>query len=174
MGLNPPSRNNWYSLATRGLIELSVYLTQTYEYQSGSEGGDDDDDAQPERRAIKKCEACSDLLTIGQRCDDLRCEVRMHHPCAAQYFAHGRGMNCPKCKTPWTGRQQVGEAAAVHLRKRIRRSSTTNRAVDASAHKKRKTSRTRPKTELEEADPAPDSGGDGDGDRQESHHDYSG
>lgn len=132
-----------------------MYLTQTYEHQptSDNEAGAD---APQHRRAIKKCEACSDILTIGQRCDDLHCEVRMHNPCATQFFTLGRSKSCPKCKKPWSGKQKVGEAAAGQLRKKIRIGAPAKRTGDAagpSSSKRRKVAGARARSE--ESTPAP-------------------
>jgi hypothetical protein len=113
-------RNNYYTLAPRGLLELSVYLTQTYGDISSSEEDSDEEEHAPRRR-IKKCEACSELLTIGQRCEKLSCDVRMHEPCAQQFFRVNKDRKCPKCKTKWSGKEVVGEGAAGKLRRRVQK-----------------------------------------------------
>ncbi|KAI5782707.1 DNA repair protein Nse1 [Geopyxis carbonaria] len=109
------SRANYYSLGERALLELSGYLTQTYNYAAGSE--DDEDTADSHGDAVKFCYACKELLTVGERCDKLKCVVRLHEPCAKQFFrtAREREQRCPACKKDWTGNEKVGEAAAPKL-----------------------------------------------------------
>jgi hypothetical protein len=113
-------RNNFYTLAPRGLLELSVYLKETYGDVESSEE-DSDEEEHPPRRRIKKCEACSELLTVGQRCEKLACDVRMHEPCAVQFFRVNKDKKCPKCKTKWSGKELVGEAAAGKLKRRLQK-----------------------------------------------------
>lgn len=108
------SKAEWYSLAPRGLIELSIYITQTY---NDEDDEDDEENPVPKRAKVKTCHACRDLLTVGQRCEKLSCDIRMHNPCAKQFFRDHR-KKCPGCQEPWTGNVPVGEAAAVKLRRR--------------------------------------------------------
>ncbi|KAA8909088.1 DNA repair protein Nse1 [Sphaerosporella brunnea] len=115
------SRNNWYSLAPRGLLELSVYLNQTYTDSDDEEDASDDDEEYHARKRIKKCHACSELLTVGQRCEKLSCDVRMHEPCAVSFFRINKDKKCPRCKTTWTGKESVGEAAAGKLRRHVQK-----------------------------------------------------
>ncbi|KAF8537856.1 RING-like domain-containing protein, partial [Trichophaea hybrida] len=108
------SRGNWYTLAPRGLLELNVYLQQTYNDRSAtpSDEEEDDEDERPAgEKRIKDCFACKELLTMGQRCEKLTCPVRMHEPCATHYFRVHKDKKCPGCQKTWTGKEPVGEAA---------------------------------------------------------------
>lgn len=96
-------------------MELQQYLISMY--------NDQEDDEEDERPALKKCAACSQWLTVGQRCDKMECLVRVHNMCAEKYFTSVRGQKCGQCETPWSGDNKVGEKAAGKLRKKISRRS---------------------------------------------------
>lgn len=84
---------------------------------------DDDADDEDARPALRKCYACKNWITVGQRCDRDACNVRMHNDCANKWMESVRKNECPECKTDWTGNNKVGEKAAGRLRKKIRRRS---------------------------------------------------
>lgn len=109
------SSENWYSLTPRALMELTSYLTQTYntpaddsdnESESGTRSG-----AVVER--IKNCHGCKEIITVGFRCQTKTCGFRLHDLCATQYFRAQRGLKeCPTCGAAWTAKDRVGEKAA--------------------------------------------------------------
>lgn len=109
------SSKNWYSLTPRALMELTSYLTQTYntpaddsdnESESGTRSG-----AVVER--IKNCHGCKEIITVGFRCQTKTCGFRLHDLCATQYFRAQRGLKeCPTCGAAWTAKDLVGEKAA--------------------------------------------------------------
>ena len=96
------SRAGFYSVAPRGLLELRGYLEDTYNDADAEEG---------EWRRVKACAACRDVVTVGLRCANRECNVRLHGFCVEGFF---RGMRVRKCAcgTEWTGRDFVGERAA--------------------------------------------------------------
>ncbi|KAI1813710.1 Nse1 non-SMC component of SMC5-6 complex-domain-containing protein [Poronia punctata] len=96
------SPNGFYYLSPRALLELRSWLIESY----------NDPDAEPsEWQRVKFCEACKDILTMGQRCADRDCLVRLHDSCASVYFRNRQPPACPKCRREWTGRHFVGERA---------------------------------------------------------------
>lgn len=109
------SSENWYSLTPRALMELTSYLTQTYntpaddsdnESESGTRSG-----AVVER--IKNCHGCKEIITVGFRCQTKTCGFRLHDLCATQYFRAQRGLKeCPTCGAAWAAKDPVGEKAA--------------------------------------------------------------
>ncbi|CAN8103047.1 unnamed protein product [Discula destructiva] len=106
--------DEFYSLSARSLIELKTWLMQAY----------NDPDAGPDDwQRIKFCEACKDIVTVGQRCPERDCNVRLHDFCTDAFWRTRRaGQTCPKCKTAWTGENYVGErsvteTAAAHRRR---------------------------------------------------------
>ena len=96
------SRAGFYSVAPRGLLELRGYLEDTYNDVDAEDG---------EWRRVKTCAACRDLVTVGLRCANQDCNVRLHGFCVEGFF---RGMRVRKCAcgAEWTGRDFVGEKAA--------------------------------------------------------------
>jgi hypothetical protein len=97
------SRVGYYSLTPRGLMELRGYLEDTYNEPDAEEG---------EWQRIKKCTACKDIITVGQRCANQECNVRLHDFCSQGFFRAQSERKCSSCKTKWTGRDFVGERAA--------------------------------------------------------------
>lgn len=96
------SRGGYYTLSPRALMELQGYLEETYNEPDAEEG---------EWQRIKKCAACKDIITVGQRCANHECNVRLHDFCTQSFF---RGQQVKKCAcgAEWTGRDYVGERAA--------------------------------------------------------------
>ncbi|KAH7327995.1 putative DNA repair protein Nse1 [Stachybotrys elegans] len=96
------SRAGFYTITPRALLELRPWLTETY----------NDPDAGPnEWQRIKFCEACKDIVTIGLRCSERDCVLRLHDNCQDAFWRTVRGENCPKCSRQWTGQNYVGERA---------------------------------------------------------------
>ncbi|ORX46303.1 hypothetical protein DM01DRAFT_267088 [Hesseltinella vesiculosa] len=73
-----------YILSARTLMELGGYLADEY----------------PEE--INECIVCQHVITAGERCKNLDCQVRMHRHCSEQRFVRNRVvMKCPTCSTAW-------------------------------------------------------------------------
>lgn len=98
------SREGFYSTSPRALLELRPWLVESY---------NDPDAVQDEWQRIKFCEACKDLMTIGLRCAEPDCTLRLHHICQDAFWRARRGKNCPKCSKEWTGKNYVGERAVT-------------------------------------------------------------
>ncbi|XMA14935.1 hypothetical protein WAI453_007726 [Rhynchosporium graminicola] len=100
------SQEGYFSLTPRALMELKSWLVETYNDISP----ENDEEWQP----IKRCIACSEILTIGQRCVELNCNVRLHNICENSFWASRSGVKkCPKCKKPWDGKHYVGQKAVT-------------------------------------------------------------
>lgn len=98
------SKDGWYTLSVRALLELKNWLVATY----NDPDADGDGDAW---QRIKFCQACKEIVTIGQRCKEPDCNVRLHDICHAAFWKTRREQKCPKCETEWDGRHWVGERA---------------------------------------------------------------
>lgn len=98
------SPRNFYSLTSRGLLELRPWLTETF---------NDPDAEADEWQRIKYCEACKDLLTVGLRCADPDCTFRLHDMCQDAFWRTRSAQTCPKCSKQWTGQNYVGERAVT-------------------------------------------------------------
>lgn len=97
------SRDGFYSLTPRSLMELWSWLVATY--------NDQDDEA--EWQHIKFCEACKEIVTYGQRCNEPDCTVRLHDICEDSFWRVRGDRKCPKCSTAWEGNHFVGERAVT-------------------------------------------------------------
>ncbi|KAK4134686.1 hypothetical protein BT67DRAFT_361529, partial [Trichocladium antarcticum] len=97
------SRDGFYSLTPRSLMELWGWLVATY----------NDPDAEGGWQRIKFCEACKEIVTYGQRCNEPDCTVRLHDICEGGFWRTRRDKTCPKCSTPWDGTHYVGERAVT-------------------------------------------------------------
>lgn len=93
------SRDGFYSLSTRALVELWSWLVATY------------NDEEEEWQHIKFCEACKEIVTHGQRCNNVDCTIRLHDVCEGNFWRTRPDRKCPKCQTEWDGSQFVGERA---------------------------------------------------------------
>ena len=122
------SKEGFYSLSPRALLELRPWLTETY----------NDPDASPDDwQRIKTCEACKDLLTVGVRCAGPDCTLRLHDVCQDAFWRARGGEVCPKCSKPWTGDHYVGERAVTmteaylraHRRGGVRRSTLAEEVI---------------------------------------------
>ncbi|KAI1376938.1 Nse1 non-SMC component of SMC5-6 complex-domain-containing protein [Hypoxylon crocopeplum] len=96
------SREGFYSLSPRALMELRQWLVDAY---------NDPDAAAGEWQRIKFCEACREIVTIGQRCAERDCCVRLHDICQEAFWKSRREEKCPRCKREWDGQHFVGERA---------------------------------------------------------------
>jgi hypothetical protein len=94
------SKESFYRLSPRALMELRSWLVDAY-----NEETDDPEDWQ----RIKFCEACKEIVTVGQRCANLDCNVRLHDICETAFWNSRPSKHCPKCETAWTGQNYVGE-----------------------------------------------------------------
>ncbi|KAK4163250.1 Non-structural maintenance of chromosomes element 1 [Cladorrhinum sp. PSN259] len=95
------SREGFFTLSPRSLIELWSWLVATY----------NDPDLEEDWQHIKFCESCKEIVTDGQRCSDVNCTVRLHDICEEGFWRTQSERKCPKCSTPWDGNHFVGERA---------------------------------------------------------------
>ncbi|CAG8951864.1 hypothetical protein HYFRA_00005668 [Hymenoscyphus fraxineus] len=105
------SAQGFYRLSSRALMELRSWLLDAY-----NEETDDPDEWQ----RIKFCEACKDIITVGQRCVRVDCNVRLHDICEAAYWNSRPNKQCPKCNTAWDGEHFVGQRAITSTEEYLR------------------------------------------------------
>ncbi|KAI1269018.1 Nse1 non-SMC component of SMC5-6 complex-domain-containing protein [Xylariaceae sp. FL1019] len=98
------SREGFYYLSPRALMELRSWLIESYNEPDAEEG---------EWQRVKFCQACREVVTIGQRCRERDCLVRLHDGCADAFFRTRRERTCPKCSGQWSGKHFVGERAVT-------------------------------------------------------------
>lgn len=98
------SRDGFYSLSPRSLLELRGMLVDSY---------NDPDAAAEEWQRIKFCEACREVVTVGQRCSNVDCNARLHDTCQEAYWRTQRSRMCPRCSKEWDGKHFVGERAVT-------------------------------------------------------------
>jgi hypothetical protein len=98
------SRDGFYSLTPRGLLELRSWLTETF---------NDPDASSSDWQRIKFCEACKELVTYGMRCSEPACIFRIHDICEEAFWRTRREKKCPKCSRNWVGEHYVGERAVT-------------------------------------------------------------
>ncbi|KAL1617474.1 hypothetical protein SLS54_007766 [Diplodia seriata] len=120
------SAKGFFSLSPRALMELRGWLIETYNEPAG---GDDSDEEGAER--VKMCEACRDIVTVGQRCSNRDCRCRLHDACVRQFFRTLPDKKCPICKAEWTEEDFVGERAA----KPPNRNRTSNATAASSSRR---------------------------------------
>ncbi|RBQ65043.1 hypothetical protein VDGD_01925, partial [Verticillium dahliae] len=96
------SREGFYSLSPRALMELRTWLAESFNDAEAAAG---------DWQRIKFCEACRDIITQGQRCAARDCNMRLHDVCGDAYWRARREKKCPRCATAWTGEHFVGERA---------------------------------------------------------------
>ncbi|KAI9594001.1 Nse1 non-SMC component of SMC5-6 complex-domain-containing protein [Syncephalis fuscata] len=77
------SSNGYYALGIRCLLELQTSLKDEY-------------------MILKECTLCMDIISKGERCDDERCDARLHYHCAQRYFRPDVPHKCLICQKPWT------------------------------------------------------------------------
>lgn len=95
------STKGYYTLSPRALMELKGWLIASY---------NDPDDEEAEWQHIKNCYACKQILTVGERCPQWDCNVRLHSTCAEPFWRQKRDGKCPECDVKWGG-SFVGEKA---------------------------------------------------------------
>lgn len=99
------SREGYYSLTPRSLMELRTWLIDSY----------NDPDLGPEEwQRIKFCKACKDIVTHGKRCAERDCTFRIHDTCEDAYWRTQRERKCPQCSKEWQGSHFVGERALTN------------------------------------------------------------
>jgi hypothetical protein len=135
------SRAGYYTLSPRGLIELKGWLVETY----NEEEDEADEDGLLWQR-IKTCNACREIVTVGQRCADVDCTCRFHEFCATSFFNNQRDRKCPVCKTEWGTSNYVGEKAASGPR------MGGNMSAGASSRQSKPASRRQTRMEVDEED----------------------
>ncbi|KAI0140064.1 putative DNA repair protein Nse1 [Hypoxylon sp. NC0597] len=98
------SREGFYSLSPRALMELRSWLINEY----------NDPEAEPDEwQRVKFCEACREIVTVGQRCAERDCLARLHDVCEDAFWRTRRDRKCPRCEREWDGRHFVGERAVT-------------------------------------------------------------
>lgn len=118
------SQRGFYTLSPRALMELRGWLMDTYNDQAAEE--DEDEEEDPHEK-IKFCQACKEIVTVGQRCPKLDCLARLHNNCVRNMFrAQGGHEQCPLCKTAWVDPPPVGEKAAKSGPRRTTNGTATN------------------------------------------------
>ncbi|KND87854.1 Non-structural maintenance of chromosomes element 1 [Tolypocladium ophioglossoides CBS 100239] len=98
------SKDGFYAVTPRALLELRPWLIDMY----------NDPDAGPDEwQRIKFCEACKDIVTMGLRCSEPNCTLRLHDMCQEAFWRARRTGSCIKCSREWTGAHFVGERAVT-------------------------------------------------------------
>ncbi|KAG9257351.1 putative DNA repair protein Nse1 [Emericellopsis atlantica] len=98
------SREGFYSLSPRALLELRPWLIEEF----------NSPDAEPDEwQPIKTCAACKEIITYGLRCAEPLCNLRLHDICEDAFWRSRGNNNCPKCARAWTGKNYVGERAVT-------------------------------------------------------------
>ncbi|KAH8667629.1 Nse1 non-SMC component of SMC5-6 complex-domain-containing protein [Tricladium varicosporioides] len=124
------SRQGFYSLTPRALMELRGWLLDAYN-EPLAEGENPEEVWQ----RIKFCEACKDIITTGQRCAALECNVRIHDICGAAFWNSRPNKQCPRCETEWDGKYFVGQKAVTtteeYLKGKRRSGGATKRSRPA-------------------------------------------
>lgn len=104
------SPEGFYRLSPRALMELRSWLVDAY----------NDSDDPDEWQRIKFCEACKEIVTVGQRCSNIDCNVRIHNICETAYWNSRPSKKCPKCETEWDGEHYVGQQAVTSTEEYLR------------------------------------------------------
>ncbi|TVY33574.1 Non-structural maintenance of chromosomes element-like protein [Lachnellula occidentalis] len=123
------SQKGYYKLSPRALMELRSWLVDAY----NEETDDGDDDWQ----RIKFCEACKEIVTVGQRCANSNCNVRLHNICETAFWNSKPSKQCPTCNTAWEGKHYVGEKVITSKEEGLRRKRSAGAGAGASAKRSR-------------------------------------
>lgn len=137
-GSSSSSRNErrkviWYTLTPRALMELQQWLVDTYNHEEEEENENEAEENEETHQKIKFCKACRQIVTMGQRCPKMSCNVRLHHDCVGKMFRAQRdNETCPTCKTEWqdaplVGIEAVKEPAAAAGRRKSRNGTAAAR-----------------------------------------------
>lgn len=137
-GSSSSSRNErrkviWYTLTPRALMELQQWLVDTYNHEEEEENENEAEENEETHQKIKFCKACRQIVTMGQRCPKMTCNVRLHHDCVGKMFRAQRdNETCPTCKTEWqdaplVGIEAVKEPVAAAGRRKSRNGTTAAR-----------------------------------------------
>lgn len=110
------SIEGWYTLTPRALMELQSWLVDTYNDTEEPDGW----------QRIKTCQACRYIVTVGQRCAKLECNVRLHDICHMAYWHSRPNEKCPKCETEWDGRHWVGQKVVTTTEEYLRKTGGRN------------------------------------------------
>lgn len=98
------SREGFYSLTPRALMELKTWMVESY----------NDPDVGPEEwQRIRFCRACKEVVTHGKRCTERDCTLRLHDICEDAFWRTQRSKQCPQCQRDWDGEHYVGERAVT-------------------------------------------------------------
>ncbi|KAF3939587.1 hypothetical protein ABW19_dt0201703 [Dactylella cylindrospora] len=92
----------YHYLSTRALLELELYLVETYNVEEEVEHEDGTVTRGTRKLKIKHCDVCKYIHTMGQRCSNLSCNIRIHTHCADNLFKRAPA-ECPECKSEWRG-----------------------------------------------------------------------
>ncbi|OAA43673.1 Nse1 non-SMC component of SMC5-6 complex [Metarhizium rileyi] len=98
------SHEGFYAATPRVLLELRPWLVETY---------NDPDAEAGEWQRVKFCEACKDIVTVGLRCAEPNCTLRLHDICQDAFWRTQRSRECPRCQREWTGDRYMGERAVT-------------------------------------------------------------
>ncbi|KAL6718221.1 hypothetical protein ACLMJK_004309 [Lecanora helva] len=93
------SQKGYYSLSPRALMELRGWLFETYN------DVDEEEDEEMTSKKIKQCFACKDIITTN-------------------FFRTQRTRKCPLCQSDWTGKDFVGERAAISSKPKSKKSGS--------------------------------------------------
>ncbi|KAE9370712.1 hypothetical protein N431DRAFT_379357 [Stipitochalara longipes BDJ] len=160
------SNEGFYTLSPRALLELRSWLVEAY---------NDSDDPDSWQR-IKFCEACKEIVTIGQRCTERECNIRLHNICTSAFWNSRPGKKCPKCETVWTGKAYVGQKAITNTEEYLkgkrrsggkRKNDAVEEEVEEPEASGRRRNRRKPVEEEEAEDTPVEEEGGGEGEEQD-------
>jgi len=134
------SREGFYTLSPRALMELRSWLVETYNEETDDPG---------EWQRIKFCEACKEIVTVGQRCANLECNVRLHDICGT-YWNSRPDKKCPKCKTDWDEEHWVGQRVVTCTDDYLRGKRRSGGAVPSRGKRGRQQEEEEEEEEVEE------------------------
>ena len=96
-----------YVLSPRALMELRGWLAETY-----NEPADPANGVEAVIR-VRSCFACREIVTVGVRCGERNCGVRLHEHCLGSLVRGAEGGRlCPGCRKKWTEGNFAGPKAA--------------------------------------------------------------
>lgn len=141
------SKDGFYSVTPRALLELRPWMVEMY---------NDPDAGAGEWQRIKFCEACKDIVTMGLRCSEPNCTLRLHDMCQEAFWRAKRTGSCIKCSREWTGTHFVGERAVTmteaYRRGRRRSGGRRSTLADEVIHQQQVDEATQQQASEEESD----------------------